>query len=264
MAGQVNIGGVWKNIAGVYVNIGGAWKTASSMKCNIGGIWKNGWTSIDSYTKALLHFDGTDGSTTFTDETGRTWTAAGNAQIDTAQKKFGTASGLFDGASYIDTPDSVDHEPGTGDFSVDFRVRFAVNTGLQMLFARRTEDGSQNDFFGGYINSGVLTFLSVVNKVTKAQYRYTWNPSINTWYHLEFTRNGSNFYMFIEGDSKTLTVDTAINTNDLTFSLTGERLTIGRQGNLGANYFNGWIDEFRFSKGIARHTSNFTPPTFPY
>jgi hypothetical protein len=28
--------------------------------------------------------------------------------------------------------------------------------------------------------------------------------------------------------------------------------------------FNGWLDEFRISKGIARWTSNFTPPTAPY
>ncbi len=56
--------------------------------------------------------NGADGSTTFTDSaTGgsHTWTAYGNAQIDTAQNKFGGASGLFDGSGdYIDTPDSPD------------------------------------------------------------------------------------------------------------------------------------------------------------
>jgi len=42
----------------------------------------------DSFTKLLLHCDGTDGSTTFTDESGKTVTAVGNAQIDTAKKVF--------------------------------------------------------------------------------------------------------------------------------------------------------------------------------
>lgn len=37
----VNIGGVWKNVAGIYVNIGGAWKTASGVYSNIGGTWKS-------------------------------------------------------------------------------------------------------------------------------------------------------------------------------------------------------------------------------
>src|SRR5689334_6463249 len=47
----------------------------------------------DSYTKALLHFNGSDGSTTFTDESGKTWSVNGDAQIDTAQSEFGGASG---------------------------------------------------------------------------------------------------------------------------------------------------------------------------
>ena len=47
--------------------------------------------TYDSYTKLMLHTDGSGGSTTFTDEIGKAVTANGNAQIDTAQKKFGAA-----------------------------------------------------------------------------------------------------------------------------------------------------------------------------
>jgi hypothetical protein len=61
MGGQVNIGGVWKDIASVSVNIGGAWKTASSIKCNIGGVWKDGWSVELEYGA-----DFTEGAT-FTD-----------------------------------------------------------------------------------------------------------------------------------------------------------------------------------------------------
>ena len=51
--------------------------------------------SSDANTQLLLHCNGTDTSTTFIDSgnTGHTVTANGNAQLDTAQKKFGTASG---------------------------------------------------------------------------------------------------------------------------------------------------------------------------
>ena len=60
----------------------------------------------DTYTKSLLHFNGSDGSTTITDESGKTWTAYDNAQIDTAQSKFGGASMLLDGVGdYIKTTD---------------------------------------------------------------------------------------------------------------------------------------------------------------
>ena len=78
----------------------------------------------DSYTVALLHFNGADASTTFIDESGKTWTASGNAQIDTAQSKFGGASGLFDGTGdSITTPDHADFDVGSGDFTVDFWMR---------------------------------------------------------------------------------------------------------------------------------------------
>ena len=75
----------------------------------------------DIYTKSLLHFNGADASTTFTDESGKAWTASGHAQIDTAQSVFGGASGLFDGTDdYIYAADSDDWNLGTLDFTVDF------------------------------------------------------------------------------------------------------------------------------------------------
>ncbi|MEJ0012775.1 MAG: hypothetical protein WDM94_09155 [Bauldia sp.] len=60
--------------------------------------------------------------TTFVDSSasGRTITANGNAQVDTAQAKFGGASALFDGAGdYLTVPASADFNFGTGDFTVE-------------------------------------------------------------------------------------------------------------------------------------------------
>ena len=95
----------------------------------------------DSYTKALLHFDGADTSTTITDESGKTWTPAGTAQIDTAQYKW-TSSLLLDGNSdYISTPDHDDFNVGSGDFTIDFWVRFNSVPGAggySCFFAQRT------------------------------------------------------------------------------------------------------------------------------
>jgi len=228
----------------------------------------------DSYTKSLLHFNGDDASTTFTDESGKTWTAGGNAQLDTAQKKFGTASGLLDGTGdYIDTPDTADHEPAAGDFTVDHWIRFNSIASTQSQWARRTAEnadgsGNQKDFFGIFWNTdNTLHFDSIVNDTEKGRYYCSWTPSTGVWYHLAFVRNGSNFYIFIDGVSQTLTTTVAISTNDLTFAgpyQAQDKLTIGRYGNYDGFYFNGWIDEFRFSKGIARWTSNFTPPTMEY
>src|SRR5262245_32929117 len=78
----------------------------------------------DTNCKVLLHFNGTDTATTITDSnaggSAHTWTAAGNAQIDTAASKFGGASGLFDGTGdWVTTSDHADFTLGSGAFTID-------------------------------------------------------------------------------------------------------------------------------------------------
>ena len=62
----------------------------------------------DSNTKILLHMDGANAGTVFTDESGKTWTVGGNAQFSTNSPKFGTASGLFNNSSvHVQRPSAV-------------------------------------------------------------------------------------------------------------------------------------------------------------
>ena len=79
---------------------------------------------LTQYTKLLLHCDGTNGGTTFTDSSpsGHTVTAQGATHTDTTIKKFGTASAQFGGDGTGDDltiPDSSDWDIGTGDFTFD-------------------------------------------------------------------------------------------------------------------------------------------------
>lgn len=232
------------------------------------GIWDNvgGVTSWDTYTKLMLHCDGTDASTTFTDEIGKTVTAIGNAQIDTAQKKFGTASGLFDGTGdYLTIPDNDDWHFNSGDFTIDFWVRFAVMPTAGNYFAFFAQDGSGGKFSRcNLVNtSGVYNFswqihdgISFVLDLTKNS-----NPNfaIDTWYHIVFVRYGDNMTVYQDGVSLG---PTAL-TNSKNYPDNDGVFNIG-SGAGGANYFNGWMDEFRISKGIARWVANFTPPTSAY
>jgi hypothetical protein len=90
------------------------------------------WSSVVS----LLHFDGANASTTFTDQTGKTWSAYGGVQIDTAQSKFGGASGLFNGASdYITTPSTAELTFGAGDDSF-----WSLHSLMQTLVFHRVLD----------------------------------------------------------------------------------------------------------------------------
>ena len=216
----------------------------------------------DSYTVALLHMDGADASTTFTDESGKTWTARGNAQIDTAQSKFNGASGLFDGTGdNIDTPDHADFTVGSGDWTVDFWARRNA-TGRMVLFGQgdtAAANGSiQVEFDASnqpkvfiYYNAGANTANAVNTTAVTAD---------STWHHLAAIRSGNNLYMALDG-----TLSAATSVTGITVDNVATRLSIGSLGEYtGGLYYNGWMDEVRFSVGIARWTANFTPPTAPY
>ncbi|MDP2941048.1 MAG: hypothetical protein Q8N85_02175, partial [Candidatus Omnitrophota bacterium] len=76
-------------------------------------------------TKLLLHADGADGSTGFSDDTGHTVLSYGNARIDTNQSKFGLSSAFFDGQnSYLSLADNPDWSFGSSDFTIDLWVKF--------------------------------------------------------------------------------------------------------------------------------------------
>jgi len=221
---------------------------------------------IDSYTKLLLHMDGADASTTFTDHgaTGHTVTANGDAQIDTAQKKFGTASGLFDGNDYLQIADHADWDFGSDPFTIDFWVRFNTlpATTDDQVFWAHYEDGFNRAWFRIYNDAGTYELRIWVYDATVLiiQREATWStPVVDTWYHIALIRGwGGN------ADSWAITVDgTAIDTftDDSAYPALAGPVYIGY---LSGGGLDGWMDELRISKGIARWTANFTPRADAY
>ncbi len=190
-------------------------------------------------------------------------TANGDAQIDTAQSKFGTASVLFDGTGdFLTTPDSSNWSFGTDDFTVDFWVRFNDLTGAQVFMGQQLNNSNK---WTVQKNSGThkLAITSTFGGVVKALYTMTnnWSASTNTWYHLAFQRRGTQGFIYIDGVSQALTASPAFGSNDM--GDVTSSLYIGQGGN-SSGYVNGWMDEIRVSKGIARYGDNFTPETAAY
>ena len=89
--------------------------------------------------------------------------------------------------------------------------------------------------------------------------QFPWVPAINTLYHLSFVRYGNDFYFRVNGTQVGSTVDM---TGKTIFATTAA-LQIGAMDSI-ANTTEMNIDELRISKGIARWTSNFTPPVSVY
>jgi hypothetical protein len=218
----------------------------------------------DSYTKLLLHYDGTDTSTTFTDESGKTITPSGNAQIDTAYKKFGTGSGLFDGTGdYLSASDSADWAFGTGDFTIDFWYIQNSAVAYATWYTQRYDSNNTIIVHTGL--NGVrprFAVLSASDIIALYEATSDQTYTANTWYHLAFVRSGSSFYIFKDGASLSLTTTQAIGTSSMPDINAGINIADNTSDAYGA--LNGAIEEMRVSKGIARWTTNFTPPTSAY
>lgn len=231
--------------------------TNKSLKAQSGG--------MDQYVKLMLHADGLNGSTTLIDSSSspKTFTAYGDAKLSNAQYKFGTASMYFDGAGdYFNTPANADFNFGSGDFTVDFQMRRGSIGTLQSIIGQSDSvpNGSTISFFIRISASNTITAAVYIGSNSHLISSSQAITDTTSWHHIELTRSGTNLYLFIDGvlSGSVSTLSTGI-VNSSTYPL-----TIGRAGDSTTSYFNGYIDELRISKGIARHTTNFTPPISEY
>jgi hypothetical protein len=220
----------------------------------------------DSFTKIMLHMDGADASTTFTDVnlggSAHTWTAAGNAQVDTAQSKFGGASALFDGTGdWITTPDHADFALGTGDFTIEcwFNCNAAGGTVVRLAGQNNNTESVASTSFqirrsvGNLIQAYVAVGAATFNVLGTTQF----TNAVNTgWHHVAVVRTGGFLFLYIDGVQEGSATAISGSIND-----SANALRVGAGGEVTAETWVGWIDEFRLSVGIARYTANFTPAT---
>jgi hypothetical protein len=205
----------------------------------------------------LLHGDGADGSTVFTDNapTPKAVTASGSAAISTAQSKFGGASlGLTGG--FLSVADSADLDTSTGDFTIEFWLRPASLAANAILF-NKASGTSAGYPYQGYVSAAGGVVFRAYNASSQELFTLTTAGglvAVGAWTHLAFVRSGSTFAVYVNGvsaGSATYAGSLPVNT---------QPMSIGAYSN-GSYPFSGHIDDFRFTKGVARYTANFTPPT---
>ncbi len=224
----------------------------------------------DPYTVHLLNCNGTDASTNFVDSAlsgnaPHTVTANGDAQLDTAVKKYGSASGLFDGAGdYLSVPDSVDWTFGTGDFTLENWVRMSsIGSGDDSYFISAGNRTGSNTLYRLFaINFGGvdlrLDFRSDVGGTTDAVLlQDAATMVIDTWYHVAVARSGNTWRLFKDGTQ----VDSTTNAGSMPDPAVGLHMAAASLSPATTAFqLTGWLDDIRVSKGVARYTSNFTPP----
>jgi len=202
----------------------------------------------DEYTVSLLHFNGANNSTTFTDESGKTWTPSGGAKITTTQSVFGGASGYMVANGYITTPSVSDFAFGTGDFTVDFRIRL---TGLNYprTYIEFNNGAHNNNITNNDASGNIRVHLGASN----TSYDFATGLSANTWYHIALVRSGTDLMLFKDGTKVGSNQTDSTNITSNAYSL-----------QVGGPSVDSYIDELRIGKGVARWTSNFTPPSDEY
>jgi hypothetical protein len=221
-----------------------------------GGAMGSGGASTDPYwanVVSLLHFDGPDGSTTITDQRSHAWTAIPPAEISTAQSKFGGSSALFTPSTIgiIQTSTgSADWDWGTGDFTIEAQVYF-TGTARCYIFD-----------LGGNVSALIITPSSGLVEV--------YGPGswvINTgstpfatgqWYALALVREGNDWTLYRDGVAYVTATDSR------SWGSSISSMAIGASSGTSAITVDGFIDEWRVTKGVARYTGAYTPQSAPF
>jgi hypothetical protein len=219
-----------------------------------------------SSVSLLLHMDGANGSTTFTDSsaTPKTLTRFGNTQISTAQSQFGGASAYFDGTGdYLTVPyTTAAFDWWTGDCTIEcwvYASSFATwhwtdGINLPSLIGNLSVSSMTDYWSFGVVSGNFIKFHYFTG--SSRQVTSTNTVTVDQWNHIAMTKSGTTIRLFVngvEGASATVTGTPQ--------SSTSVPLAIGQSNN---RSITGYVDELRITKGVARYTANFTPPDAPF
>ena len=233
--------------------------------------WFSSYAPVDEEfdkVSLLLHGDGTNGSTTIVDSSSspKAVTAVGDAQISTAQSKFGGSSLVFDGnGDYLSTPATSFQflHKLTDSWTAESWVYLLSSSSDNTIF---DTGGASGNTIGTLLHfNSSLSLIATVRQGTVT--RATSSPNnivtLNSWHHIALSYDQSAFRLFVDG---TLVGSTTFNTQTSNDS-TQSTLKVGAfeyAGTVLGGFMDGYIDDFRITKGVARYTANFTPPTAPF
>jgi len=175
---------------------------------------------------------------------GSAFTADGNAQLSTAQAKFGSASLLLDGTDdFVTSDDNIDLS--SGDFTVDMWIRPTNVTGYKGLWQSGTSSLLNVYLIGDQVQGTVAGSTTLFLSSTRI--------SANVWTMISVEREGNVHRLYINGVLEASS-STGNRPDDGVFAI----------GKNGFGDFNGYIDELRLSSVARYGGTSFTEPTANY
>ena len=264
----------WSGGASVdHSNINSGWsKYDSKNNITVNGSNQLELTTItDTNTSLLLHGDGVNGSTLFTDSSlfNHILTAHGSTTITTADSVIGgSAISIPGSSSYLSLPFSSDFALGSGDFTIDFWAKFNDLAQIADFFLIKDSSGAY--YFDAYYFGGTLAmwnpasgrvYQAVVSGASPMQL------TAGEWHHIAYQRKyintisgtGPEWEIYLDGVSNG---GLAVINDDPINTAGADIITIGSLPALGRS-FNGVIDEFRITKGVARYLAFYESTGLP-
>jgi hypothetical protein len=211
-------------------------------------------TSFPSTLCGLLLNFTNSGITDFS--TNNNLTTVGDAKVSTTAAKYGLASFYFDGTGdYIDMVNSQAFVMGSGNFTVEAWVYPTTTNASHWMFLQGNASGFAAIRIGCQSNQAFL-LMSINGSTWTVQSNLIGSVPINTWTYIALTRSSTTVNLYINGSS--VYSSSALSTSAL---MTGIYNIIGRIDPTNLQYFAGYLQDVRLTKGYARYLSNFTTPT---
>jgi hypothetical protein len=183
----------------------------------------------------------------------------GNARVSTSVAKYGTGAMYFDG-----TNSGLTHAPlafGAGDLTVEWWSYQSAGLSYfsgDSVYSGEIISGNSTGALGIFFYSGSQSaatniWVYIYNGAT--MFQLTINTTLNQWYHFALTRYSGTWRMFVNG------TQVGTSTVNGTYNIVDNRYIGWRNTANFLNWFPGYIDDLRITKGVARYIYNFTPPS---
>ena len=212
----------------------------------------------------LCHFD-QDSPILDNSNSAHTISTGGGGALDTAVKKFGAASWDHKNAitGFVLTADHADWDAGTGDYTAEVWSRWAnapSATDDIIISNWAANVNKRNWMLLWSASAGALQFkYSLLGSDENLITGTSWTPTAGVHYHLAWDRDSAgDIRIYVDG-----VVQATGNNGAQWFNGTGVDLRVGGADNPGST-FDGWSDEARVTKGVARYGGAFTPPSAPF
>jgi hypothetical protein len=218
----------------------------------------------------LLHLEGTDTATSTTDDSpsAHTMTFVGDAEITTDQMDIGVSSLGVNNATlpdqiedciYLTIGSSTDFDFGDLDWTVEFSYRADESAGANAIFSIGTINGGNQEMLNILLSNGNIGVEWIDDLLGGSSQVFTVSHVNNTWHRVLVQRRGNLLECYFDG---TLSVTGAIAFTDTLVDPIGEVMLGGSQNaTTPAQPFEGYIDEVRVTKGVARALGDYTVDT---